>query len=416
MGCGVPMDWINEKLEHIKVKAANLPLRRALVLYLFTAVLVGGVCSQITNIFCERWISMIYRRNAGSTEQIYLIREAYHIIYPRSAIEEIPEQDKSVVAVLNAVRAFSPFLYVGIFTIIAAMKYYHARLERPFEILKMGTEEIKQNNLDFQIYYNNEDEMGELCTSFENMRKELIANKEELWNVIEEQKKINAAFAHDLRTPLTVLKGYTDFLYRYIPEGKVSEDKLTGTLRLMSQHLERLTAYSRTMKNIRSFDEMQPHKTEITLVRLKSRLSETAGALDQIGDIRIRFTDPRTVNDELGKLMLWIDEIMVMEVFDNLLSNAIRFARSLVEISLEADTQTGILYLYVKDDGPGFTEEELKIAALPYFHGEEQKDEHFGIGLHITQQLCHKHGGALSLANSIDGGALVSVSFSFHKS
>lgn len=410
------MDWINEKLKLMKVKIENLPLWRALVLYLLTMVLAGSVCSWVTDIFCERWISMIYGRNAQITEQVFYVRGEFHLVYPRSAIEEMPEQDKNMVAALDAVMEISPFLYMGIFTILAAMRFYHVRLKRPFEILKMGTEEIKQNNLDFEIYYSNEDEMGELCASFENMRRELIANKEELWNVIEEQKKINAAFAHDLRTPLTVLKGYTDFLYRYIPEGKVSEEKLTGTLRLMSQHLERLTVYSSTMKNIRSFEEMQPQKTEITLARLRSRLSETAGALDRIGDIRIRFTDTQTANDEMGNCMLWIDEIMVMEVFDNLLSNAIRFARSRIVISLEADTQKGILYLYVRDDGPGFTEEELKIAALPYFHGEEQKEEHFGIGLYITQQLCHKHGGALSLANSIGGGALVSVSFSFQNS
>lgn len=410
------MDWINEKMEHIKVKAANLPLRRALILYLLMAVLAGGVCSRVTDIFCERWTAMIYRRNAESAEQVFFVRGEFHLVYPRSAIEEMSWQDENMIAVLNAVMELSPFLYVGIFIIVAVLRYYHARLKRPFEILIKGTEQIKQNNLDFEIHYNNEDEMGKLCTSFENMRQELIANKEELWNVIEEQKKINAAFAHDLRTPLTVLKGYTDFLYRYIPEGKVSEEKLTETLRLMSQHLERLTAYSRTMKNIRSFEQMQPQKTEITLARLKSRFSETAGALDQIGDIGIRFTQTPAANDDMGNHMLWIDEIMVMEVFDNLLSNAIRFARSLVEISLETDTQKDTLYLYVKDDGPGFTQEELKTAVLPYFHGEEQKDEHFGIGLHITKQLCQKHGGALSLANSIDGGALVSVSFSYRKS
>lgn len=408
------MDWINEKLEHIKVKAANLPLRRALLLYLLTAVLAGCVCSRVTDILCERWTSMIYRRNTESTEQVYAIRGEYRLVYPQSAIEEMSKQDENIVVILNLVMAFSPFIYVGIFIILAAFRFYHTRLKNPFEILKRGTEEIKQNNLDFEMHYENEDEMGELCTSFENMRQELVANKEELWNLIEEQKKINAAFAHDLRTPLTVLKGYADFLYRYIPEGKVSEEKLTGTLKLMTQHLERLTAYSRTMKNIRSFDEMEPQKTTITLARLKSRLTETADALNQIGDVQISFRGTQPANSEGEGLMLCIDEIMVMEVFDNLLSNAIRFARSRVEIALEADR--ALLYLYVKDDGPGFTEEELKMGALPYFHGKEEKDEHFGIGLHIAQQLCEKHGGALSLANSMDGGALVSVSFSYQKS
>ena len=53
--------------------------------------------------------------------------------------------------------------------------------------------------------------MGRLCQSFEEMRQELVCNKENMWKLVDRQKELNAAFAHDLRTPLTVLKGYTDF-------------------------------------------------------------------------------------------------------------------------------------------------------------------------------------------------------------
>ena len=410
------MDWINEKLEHLRRRAADLPIRRALLLYLLAALLAGFVCARVTNVFCERWSSMIFRRNQESSGQVYTIRGENYLAYPQSMVEEMPQRDQNIVAVLNTIIAFSPLIYVGLFMVLAAFRFYKTRLRGPFDILRKSTEEIKCNNLDFEIVYENKDEMGELCSSFEDMRQELVSNKEELWNLIEEQKKINAAFAHDLRTPFTVLKGYTDFLYRYIPEGKVSEEKLTGTLKLMSQHLERLTAYSRTMKNIRSFEEMQPQKTEITAARLKSRLSETAAALDEIGDIKICFTEAHGTNTEDGSRILWIDEIMVMEAFDNILSNAIRFAHSMVEISMDIETEKELLILYVKDDGMGFTEEELKKAVLPYFHGEGQREEHFGIGLHIAQQLCARHGGSLSLANSMYGGALVSVSFSYRKS
>ena len=69
------------------------------------------------------------------------------------------------------------------------------------------------------------------------MRREVVADREELWRRIEAQKEINAASAHDMRTPLTVLRGYTELLYRYAPEGKISEEKLLSTLKLMSEHL-----------------------------------------------------------------------------------------------------------------------------------------------------------------------------------
>ena len=128
--------------------------------------------------------------------------------------------------------------------------------------------------------------MGQLCKSFENGFR-LVQNKEKMWELIEEQKKINSAFAHDLRTPLTVVKGYSDFLARYIPEGKVSEEKLVSTLRLMSEHIQRLEKYSRTMREIRNFDEWDINKEETDILRLQGKIEETAEALNAIGDIRI---------------------------------------------------------------------------------------------------------------------------------
>ncbi len=65
-----------------------------------------------------------------------------------------------------------------------------------------------------------------LCMAFDEMRQTLYENNREMWRSLEERKRLNSAFSHDLRTPLTVLRGYTDFLEKYIPSGKVSEQKL----------------------------------------------------------------------------------------------------------------------------------------------------------------------------------------------
>ena len=90
------------------------------------------------------------------------------------------------------------------------------------------------------------------------------------------------------------------------------------------------------------------------------------------------------------------------------------------KITLQWDDSSGYLRLYVRDDGQGFDVEELHTVSEPYFRGEksladgqenEQEKEHFGIGLHICRVLAEKHGGRLDLADSMDGGALASVSF-----
>lgn len=105
--------------------------------------------------------------------------------------------------------------------------------------------------------------MGRLCRAFDSMRRQLIANNQKMWDMMEEQKRINAAFAHDLRTPLTVLRGYADLLSKYIPEGKISEEKLLSTVKLMSDHIGRLEIYSNTMKQINSLDELAVRKRPV---------------------------------------------------------------------------------------------------------------------------------------------------------
>lgn len=386
------MDWINEKAEQVRRKVRNLPLKKSLIVYLLFGIFLAYLCSWMTAQICARWADII----AGP--------------YERNGLR-LPFEKSTQVELLMSVSYYCPYVYVAVMVVLMGRHFYNKRLKKPTEILKEGTAEIQKRNLDFKMNYDCEDEMGGLCKSFEKMRLEMIADKEDLWKMIEEQKNVNAAFAHDLRTPLTVLKGYSDFLYRYIPEGKISEEKLVGTLKLMSEYIGRLERYSHTMKNIRNFDELEVHQEEISLFRLKEQMQETAEALNRIGDIEI------TVHcSPKESLLLWVDENIVLEVTDNLLSNAIRYAGEKVDIYLDADENTQMLYLYVRDDGPGFSEEELKKASSPYFGSrKDDKEEHFGIGLHIVTVLSHKCGGTMNLANSIGGGAFVSVSFSYRK-
>ena len=104
-----------------------------------------------------------------------------------------------------------------------------------------------------------------------------------------------------------------------------------------------------------------------------------------------------------------MDLELMLEVTDNLISNALRYTGSLVEVVLEADPDT--LRVSVRDDGRGFSGEELKMAAQPYYTGEKEQGQHFGIGLYISRMLCQQHGGILTLSNSIRGGAVVCAQF-----
>lgn len=379
---------------------------------LILAVIVWGL-SYLTMIFCWHWEIGIWTK-FGEADNLN------NIIYKKGLLwgywYDFPsETDKRMLLFLDIFRVWCPFFYAFAGMILTVFLFYRKRLAYPLSILKESVEKIGQNDLDFHITYDSRDELGVLCDSVENMRLELVRDKEEMWRLIERQKELNAAFAHDLRTPLTVLRGYTDFLARYIPEGRLSQEKLQNTLKLMTEHLSRLEEYSRTMKGIRSIEEVPFSPEQMTLQHLQGKIEEVIFALNQAGDVTILYAGnvPGTLSAKL-----WVDEGMVLEVLENILSNAIRYAHTQIEVLSDYEETQQELLLTVRDDGPGFSSEQLETAVLPY-HKEykaSSQDEHFGIGLHICSELCKKHGGILSAANSIQGGAVLTASFSVKES
>lgn len=443
------MDWVDEKAEKLFTYIRNLSFRKALLAYILVLAAVVWGMSYLTVHFCLQWEAGIWER-LGETEIVKAMYYEKELLRGYRA-GVLYSTDEAMVLFVDLFRVWCPFIYAFLGIILAVFLFYGRRLARPLSILEGSVEKIRGNDLNFHVVYESRDELGQLCDSVEEMRTELLRGKEEMWRLIERQKELNAAFAHDLRTPLTVLRGYTDFLARYIPEGKISREKLEATLGLMAEHLKRLEEYSRTMKGIRSIEEVPfvPEKT--TFQSMDRKMEEVIFALNQVRDVEILYRNTpgmcgsgSTAEDESGLRGpgsaaedesglrsssnpaaegaipdgIYVDDNLVMEVLENLLSNAIRYAGKRIEVLSDYDPRRQEWILAVRDDGPGFSEEQLERAMKPYYKEPEigGPDEHFGIGLHICRELCRKHGGTLNAANSIQGGAIVTASFRVRES
>lgn len=95
--------------------------------------------------------------------------------------------------------------------------FYLRKIKKPLAILDLASSRIAAGELEFIDEYDSRNEFGRLAESFETMRVSLHKANREMWQMMEARKRLNAAFAHDMRTPLTVLRGYSDFLLKYIP-------------------------------------------------------------------------------------------------------------------------------------------------------------------------------------------------------
>lgn len=399
------MDWLEERVERLQRYIRDLSFRKAMIAYILVLSVVVFGLSYLTIIVCWQWELAEWVRYERVDLSDLVYRKGplwgFHFHFAEGT-------DYRKILFLDVIRVWCPYFYAFAGMILTVCIFYKKRLARPLSILENSVGRIRGNDLEFQVCYESKDELGSLCDSVEDMRMELVRGKEEMWRLVERQKELNAAFAHDLRTPLTVLRGYTDFLSRYIPEGKISEEKMQDTLALMSDHIRRLENYSRTMKGIRSIEEVpySPERTE--LGSLQKKIGEVVFALDQAGDVRIIYQRRDAADD----VRVDADDNIIIEVLGNVLSNAIRYAAEEIEVVSDYDEEKMEFLLTVRDDGKGFSEEQLQKALQPYYREYEEKpDEHFGIGLHICREFCRKHGGTLNVANSIRGGAVVTASF-----
>ena len=101
---------------------------------------------------------------------------------------------------------------------------------------------------------------------------------------------------------------------------------------------------------------------------------------------------------------------MTTTVFENLLSNAMRYADTAVSVACR--TKGKKLLITVADDGKGFNSNALKIATDPFYTTEKKSEgEHFGLGLNISKVLYQRHGGGITLKNQKNGGASITVCF-----
>lgn len=285
--------------------------------------------------------------------------------------------------------------------VLAGISFYYLKLKRPLDILRTASEKISANELDFSLKYERADEMGELIESFEKMRSALYDNNRRIWNTIDEENKVYAAFAHDVRTPLTVVHGYTDFLETYLPDGKISEEKLMSTLHTVNENLVRLQGFVDTMSAIRTLDDLSVRIRKVNFNELCTRFCSEA---------EIIAADKICVFDKISDSdFVYIDENTAEQVFGNLTANAVRYARE--KIYFEFKCENNFFTVTVNDDGEGFSEEALHRASELFYHENSTgSNTHFGFGLYICKTLCEKHGGSLTLSNN--NGGCVTAGFS----
>lgn len=343
---------------------------------------------------------------------------------------------------LGILQIALPILIFTAAILITSMLFYRVKLKEPLEILNSGAAHIMENDLDFAIPVPpGQDELGQLCSAFEKMRETLLANSQTLWRQAEERKRLNAAFAHDLRNPVTVLKGTSKLLRKGIHD--------ESTIRRLELYTLRIEQYIESMSSIQRLEQMPVRKKKVPCDLLYGELVDTARLLAPGLSCQVtvpgiaaaqRAVEPgETSSAAIGSgeassaaigsggiespemMSAELDHGLFMIVAENLIANGARFAKCKLEITVEK--KDPYILLSVADDGPGFPDELIQSGPKPFgLAGEPARDSaspglpaenvsHFGMGLYSCQTICLKHGGKLKLENVKGHGAKATAYF-----
>jgi signal transduction histidine kinase len=293
----------------IKRLINNLSLKKSFVLYMLMFLLLAAGLSSITVNLAGHVRNQINLSYTDTVNQYTLSNSRGNVTVFLSDME-YTQKDKTIINICTYIEIWSIPFFFGLCIISSSLLFYRNKLKRPIELLGEASEKIASNDLDFHISYDSEDEMGKLCASFETMRRALEESSRAMWRTMEERKRLNAAFSHDLRTPLTVLRGYADFLKNYLPQGKVNEEKLISTVSTMSVHIARLEDYVRMMSEVQKLEDIKADLQEIETGLLFEQLRKTTEMLAANSGMEIDF-----IND-VKETIIHLDGSIVTRVYE----------------------------------------------------------------------------------------------------
>lgn len=422
-------------METLKTKWRDLPLRRFLILTiclsigtvaLVSALIIGG-CAAV-----RHWLLPDPNAVYLTVEQTFAdgtVVSGKHLLsfgddlsaLPSlridegglSAAEDIERTRYSIEEIETGVNSLSPkrklaYQICGI-TMVAApvvlaiaaiswcgMYFYRRKLKQPLELLANATKEISAQNLDFALVYSCGDEMGELCRSFDSMRTALHENYKTMWNMLEERRLMQASIAHDLRNPIAIIEGYSEYLEKGLKSGEMSREKATSIAQNLEAAAKRLEQYTESVRLLNQTEETQLERKPVNAEKLAEDIVEDLSLLSKQKGIDLQ------AMSQLPQEEIQVDAPLLYRVLENILNNALRYAKQKIRIAFSLKGR--MLVITVTDDGNGFPSEILNGTGGKLLTAD--KAGHMGIGLPVSRLLCRKHGGKLELSNVSEGACV----------
>lgn len=298
---------------------------------------------------------------------------------------------------------FGVTLIACIFSLVitTALRFGHV-LRKKLNTLISAADHIQHEDLDYIPEKGNIKEINKVLSSMDNMRHALKLSLESQWNMEQSRKEQISALAHDLKTPLTLIRGNAELLYETNPT-----DEQLDCISYIEESSLQIQEYVQMLMEInKSGNLVSPKLQKVDINAFLQEVQKQAKGLCMGKDIQLVWETNHTIPN------ITIDPNLLMRALSNVLANATEYTPSGGNITFMTEEENGYLRFSIRDTGTGFSPEALKYATTQFYMDDQSRNSksHYGIGLYVADSVAIQHGGRLILENNkTKQGAIVTI-------
>lgn len=308
-------------------------------------------------------------------------------------------------------RMIRDLIVIGIFVLIVTALcmtlWIYMGVSKPVKKLKKATQDIRDGNLDFTVDGTESvKEINELCSDFEEMRKRLKESQEEKMNFDSENKVLIRNISHDLKTPITAVKGYCEGIMDGVADTPEKMDKYIRTIYNKANEMDRL------INELTFYSKIDTNRMPYTFAKLdvKEFFSDCADELElELERERVAFRYVNTLKDHI---LIIADAEQLRRVIHNIVNNSVKYMDKPVKwIELRIHDAGDFIQVDIEDNGKGIAKKDLSRVFDRFYRTDASRNSTrggSGIGLSIVRKILEDHGGKVWAGGEEGVGTVIS--------
>lgn len=301
--------------------------------------------------------------------------------------ETVPEIKNLVADVIVSI------ILILVLTACLLTIWIYTSLINPVKKLQVAAQNIKDGNLDFTVDVESNDEIGELCKNFEEMRQRLKDNAEEKISGEKENKALISNIAHDLKTPITAVKGYAEGLIDGVADTPEKRDRYIKTIYNKANEMDTL------INELTLYAKIDTNRIPYNFAKLNVS-AYFNDCIDEIGfDLEAKNIGLAYFNYADEQVQIIADPEQLKRVINNIVGNSVKYLdkqKGLINIRIK--DVGDFIQVEIEDNGRGIAPGDLPYVFDRFYRADASRNSATGgsgIGLSIVKKIVEDHGGKI---------------------